>query len=153
MPQPFAGDIDLPSTAWHAEWDDVNNDGRVDLYVAKGNVEQMPDHAAEDPSNLLIGQPDGTWEESAIEAGIVHFDKTRGAALADLNLDGLLDLVEVNRGGPGAHLAQRRCRHGHRACCPWVTGWPWSWRRTDPTARPSAPGSRSRAETASSGAR
>ena len=100
VPQPFAGDIDLPSTAWHAEWDDVNNDGLVDLYVAKGNVEQMPDHASEDPSNLLIGQPDGTWDESAIEAGIVHFDKTRGAALADLNLDGLLDLVEVNRAAP-----------------------------------------------------
>ncbi|MEX1296579.1 MAG: VCBS repeat-containing protein, partial [Candidatus Limnocylindrales bacterium] len=98
--QPFAGDIDLPSTAWHAEWDDVNNDGHPDLYVAKGNVEQMPDHAAEDPSNLLIGQGDGTWTEGAIEAGIVHFDKTRGAALVDLNLDGLLDLVEVNREVP-----------------------------------------------------
>ena len=57
--RPFAGDSDLPSTAWHAEWDDVNNDGRFDLYVAKGNVEKMPDHAAEDPSNLFIGQPDG----------------------------------------------------------------------------------------------
>ncbi|MGD8684923.1 MAG: CRTAC1 family protein, partial [Chloroflexota bacterium] len=98
--QPFAGDITLPSTAWHAEWDDVNNDGRFDLYVAKGNVEMMPDHAAEDPSNLLIGQPDGTWSEGAIEAGIVHFDKTRGAALVDLNLDGLLDLLEVNRAAP-----------------------------------------------------
>ena len=98
--QPFAGDVNLPSTAWHAEWDDVNNDGRLDLYVAKGNVEQMPDHAADDPSNLLIGQPDGTWTEGAIEAGIVHYDKTRGAALVDLNLDGLLDLVEVNREVP-----------------------------------------------------
>jgi len=98
--QPFAGDVNLPSTAWHAEWDDVNNDGRLDLYVAKGNVEQMPDHAADDPSNLLIGQADGTWTEGAIEAGIVHYDKTRGAALVDLNLDGLLDLVEVNRQVP-----------------------------------------------------
>ena len=98
--QPFAGDTDLPSTAWHAEWDDVNNDGYPDLYVAKGNVEQMPDHAAADPSNLLIAQGDGTWAEGSIEAGIVHFDKTRGAALVDLNLDGLLDLVEVNREAP-----------------------------------------------------
>ena len=99
--QPFAGnDQGLPSTAWHAEFDDVNNDGLIDLYVAKGNVDRMPDHAADDPSNLLIGQPDGTWAEGATEAGIVHYDKTRGAALTDLNNDGLLDLVEVNRAEP-----------------------------------------------------
>ena len=35
--------------------------------------------------------------EAAVDAGIVHFDRSRGAALVDLNLDGLLDLVEVNR--------------------------------------------------------
>jgi hypothetical protein len=120
VPQPFAGDIDLPSTAWHAEWDDVNNDGRFDLYVSKGNVEKMPDHAADDPSNLLIGQPDGTWTEGAIEAGIVHYDKTRGAALVDLNLDGLLDLVEVARAEPvriwrnaGAGTATEPAPMGH----------------------------------------
>ena len=99
--QPFAGsDQGLPSTAWHAEFDDVNNDGRLDIYVAKGNVEAMSDHAADDPSNLLIGQPDGTWAEGAIEAGIVNYDKTRGAAVVDLNNDGLLDLVEVARAAP-----------------------------------------------------
>jgi len=98
--QPFTGGEKLPSTAWHAEFDDVNNDGLLDLYVAKGNVEAMPDHAANDPSNLLLGRPDGTWQEGAADAGIVHFDRTRGAALTDLNLDGLLDLVEVNRAAP-----------------------------------------------------
>jgi hypothetical protein len=33
-------------------------------------------------------------------AGILSFDRGRGAALADFNLDGLLDLVEVNYGAP-----------------------------------------------------
>jgi enediyne biosynthesis protein E4 len=95
--RPYAGDVDLPSTAWHAEFQDVNNDGFIDLFVAKGNVEAMPDHAAEDPNNLLLGQPDGTFLEAAPEAGIVTFAKARGAALVDLNLDGMLDLVVVNR--------------------------------------------------------
>lgn len=95
--RPFAGDTALPSTAWHAEFADVNNDGFTDLFVAKGNVEAMPDHAARDPSNLLIGAADGTFIEGAETAGIVSFARARGAALADLNLDGLLDLVVVNR--------------------------------------------------------
>jgi len=101
--KPYAGDTTLPSTAWHAQFDDVNNDGLMDLFVAKGNVTEMPDYAQRDPSNLLLGRADGTFEEGAEAAGIVSFDRGRGAALADLNLDGLLDLVEVNYGAP-VHL-------------------------------------------------
>ena len=55
------------------------------------------DFAARDPNNLLIGQPDGTFVEGAMDAGIVSFARGRGAGLADLNLDGMLDLVVVNR--------------------------------------------------------
>ena len=95
--RPYVGDNTLPSTAWHSEFQDVNNDGFVDLFVAKGNVDAMPEFTSVDPNNLLIGQPDGTFVESGVEAGIVHAGRTRGGALVDLNQDGLLDLVEVNR--------------------------------------------------------
>jgi len=95
--RPHAGDVVRPSTAWHPEFRDVNNDGLVDLYISKGNVEAQPEFAKEDPSNLLLGQPDGTFSEVAEDAGIVNFARARGAALVDLNLDGMLDLVEVNR--------------------------------------------------------
>ena len=98
--QPYTGGDSLPSTAWHPEFEDVNNDGLVDLFVSKGNVNVMADYAAKDPSNLLLGRPDGTFAEGAEAAGIVSFDRGRGAALADLNLDGLLDLVQVNYGRP-----------------------------------------------------
>ena len=98
--RPFAGGDVLPSTAWHAEFQDVNNDAWIDLFIAKGNVEAMPDFAARDPSNLLIGQPDGTFAESAEAAGILTYARARGAALVDFNLDGLLDLVVVNRREP-----------------------------------------------------
>ena len=35
-----------PSTAWHAEFQDVNNDGFADLFVTKGNVDAQPDYAS-----------------------------------------------------------------------------------------------------------
>jgi hypothetical protein len=95
--RPFAGGDVLPSTGWHPEFRDVNNDGFTDLFVSKGNVDSMPEYAAEDPNNLLLGQPDGSFVDAAVEAGIVHYDRSRGAGLVDLNLDGLLDLIEVNR--------------------------------------------------------
>ena len=95
--EPYAGDVTQRSTAWHAEFQDANNDGYIDLFVAKGNVEAMTDYAARDPSNLLIGQADGTFVEGGEDAGIVSFARARGAGMADFNLDGLLDLVVVNR--------------------------------------------------------
>ena len=95
--RPYTGGDPLPSTAWHPEFQDVNNDGYVDLFVSKGNVEAQPDFASKDPSNLLLGRPDGSFEEAGSEAGIASFENGRGAALVDLNLDGMLDIVEVNR--------------------------------------------------------
>jgi len=98
--QPFSGGDVRPSTAWHPEFQDVNNDGFIDLFVSKGNVSTMREYASRDPSNLFIGQPDGTFLEGAEAAGLLNFARGRGAALADFNRDGRLDLVEVNYGDP-----------------------------------------------------
>jgi len=98
--RPYAGDDLKPSTGWHSEFQDVNNDGLWDLFIAKGNVEAMPDFAAYDPDNLLLGQWDGKFTETGDQAGIALNRRGRGAGLADLNADGLVDLVVVNRGGP-----------------------------------------------------
>jgi len=94
--QPFDGGGSLASTAWHPEFADVNDDGFVDLLVTKGNVGAQAGYAIRDPNDLFLGQPDGTFVQGAEEAGLLRYERGRGAALADLNLDGLLDLVVVN---------------------------------------------------------
>lgn len=95
--RPYAGGEDLPSTAWHPDYGDVNADGYLDLYLSKGNVGGEVGYAEKDPSDLFIGQADGTFAEGAEAAGILRFGMARGAALVDLNLDGALDLVQVLR--------------------------------------------------------
>ncbi len=95
--RPYTGGEVKPSTAWHAQFEDVDNDGLADLFVAKGNVWEMPDFATKDPNNLLMQQPDGKFVEAGETAGVASLKQGRGAALADLNLDGLVDLVVVNR--------------------------------------------------------
>jgi enediyne biosynthesis protein E4 len=95
--RPYTGGDVNPSTAWHAQFADVNNDGVQDLFVAKGNVAKMPDFAALDPNNLLLGQEDGTFVEAGDRAGVASMGTARGAQVVDFNLDGQLDIVVVNR--------------------------------------------------------
>ncbi len=97
---PYAGDDGRPSTGWHVEFGDVDNDGLDDLFVAKGNVDQMPDMAMADPDNLLMQQPDGTFVEAGLKAGLADPRRGRGASVVDLNLDGLLDVVVAHRRAP-----------------------------------------------------
>lgn len=96
--RPYMGEDLRPSTAWHAQFADVNNDGRQDLFVVKGNVHSMPDFAAADPNNLLLQREDGTFFEAG--AAVASMKVGRGGAVADFNLDGQLDLVAVNRWTP-----------------------------------------------------
>ena len=95
--RPYVGGDIKPSTAWHAQFEDVNNDGYADLWIVKGNVSTMADFASRDTNDLLLGKPDGDFEEVGDKAGIVTYLTGRGGMLADFNGDGLLDMVVVNR--------------------------------------------------------
>ena len=99
---PYAGGDKRPSTGWHSEFADFNNAGLLDLFISKGNVAQMPDFAAFDPNNLLLGQWNGKFAEAGAQAGIALNRQGRGALIADFNLDGKLDLLVVNRAAPAS---------------------------------------------------
>ncbi|MFO1540823.1 MAG: CRTAC1 family protein, partial [Chloroflexota bacterium] len=98
--QPAFGGDALPSTAWHAEFADMNNDTWPDLFIAKGNVEAQEGYALRDPSEILVGRPDGTFLRPGRATGLASFDRARGAVVTDLDADGLLDLVVVHRRRP-----------------------------------------------------
>jgi hypothetical protein len=95
--RPYVGGDVHPSTAWHAQFADVNHDGLVDLFIVKGNISAMPDFAALDPNNLLLQRADGFFVEAGQSAGIASFKRGRGGMLVDLNGDGALDMLVVNR--------------------------------------------------------
>ncbi len=120
--QPYIGPDKLPSTGWHTEFADFNNDGRQDLFVAKGNVEAMPDFAKFDPDNLLLQGLDNNFIESGDMAGIARETSGRGAIVEDFNRDGMLDLLVVNRKKNVSLFRNlgRKTDWGHRPLSNWV---------------------------------
>ena len=98
--RPYIGGDGRPSTGWQIAFGDVQNDGRDDVFIAKGNVQEMPGLAMRDPNNLLVQGADGRFTEMGDLAGLADMERGRGAAVEDLNLDGLLDVVVVNRMAP-----------------------------------------------------
>lgn len=96
--RPYTGDDLKPSTGWHSQFEDLNNDALLDLFISKGNVESMSDFAAFDPDNLLLGTHDQRFSEQGLAAGLALDRRGRGASITDFNADGLQDIVVVNRG-------------------------------------------------------
>lgn len=95
--RPYVGDDLKPSTGWHSQFVDFNNDTNKDLYIAKGNVEAMSDFASYDPDNMLLGGFENKFTEKGDEAGIALNSAGRGAVIEDFNADGMLDMLVVNR--------------------------------------------------------
>ena len=76
-----------PTDAWKtgATFADVNNDGRLDLYVCRVGAANL----------LYLNQGDGTFAERAQDAGIGVADASVIGAFADFDRDGWLDLYLV----------------------------------------------------------
>ena len=120
--RPYTGTDLKPSTGWHSQFADLNNDTRLDLFIAKGNVEAMPDFAAFDPDNLLMGTLDNKFQEVGAKAGLARNTAGRGGAVVDLNADGMLDLVVVNRKTNVSLFRNQgsKTNWGHRPMGNWV---------------------------------
>lgn len=92
----------LPYVGWGTAFLDYDNDGLLDLYVVNGHVYPQLDKTKLGASAgyrqrrlLYHNRGDGTFDEVAAQAGPVMLDErvSRGAAVADLDNDGRLDIV------------------------------------------------------------
>jgi hypothetical protein len=69
-----------------AVWLDVNNDGLLDLFVGNENG----------PSQLFLNKGDGTFQDISASSGVNKTAFTKGAAAADYDNDGYMDLYVSN---------------------------------------------------------
>ncbi len=98
---------------------DFDNDGYVDVYEANGRVglqgERFSDDPYAEPNLLFRGRPGARFEEVAPQGGIARplVATSRAAAFGDIDNDGGIDIVVVNRDGPTHLLRNVVERRGH----------------------------------------
>ncbi|PLX40730.1 MAG: hypothetical protein C0608_08245 [Deltaproteobacteria bacterium] len=86
------------SWSWMAVWADVNGDNKQDLYVVNGR------YPAGEPNTLYINNGDGTFSDASRTSGIADNGWGLGAAFADTDKDGDLDLFISNYVGPNGYF-------------------------------------------------
>ena len=97
---------------------DFDNDGRLDLYQANGAVAHLPGKTGDpfaEPNTLYRGTDGGVFELVTPDGGttqpLVH--TSRGLAVGDVDNDGGLDLLVVNRDAPPYLLMNRVPQRGN----------------------------------------
>ncbi len=96
----------VPFTSFGTLWFDYDNDGRLDLFIANGEVKAL--HAAADPrfpyaqTNQLFHNNGSAFEETTERGGpdFQRAEVSRGAAFGDIDNDGDIDIVVSNANGP-----------------------------------------------------
>jgi len=108
-----------PFTRFGTGFVDFDQDGFLDLYEANGRVTRLPEASGPRPfdeSNLLFrGTSSGRFEEVLPRGGLAQerLATGRAAAFGDLDGDGAIDVVVVNRDSPAYLLMNRAPARGH----------------------------------------
>jgi hypothetical protein len=116
---PAAGLVPLstPFSGWGAAFIDYNNDGWKDLFSANGDVDYLRSNAAQ--HDTLFENTGGKRFIDVSASMGDHFQRPgyqRGAAIADLNNDGALDVVVTSLGRRPAILLNSAPSKNH-----WLT--------------------------------
>ncbi len=80
-------------------WGDYNNDGYIDLYIAKGYSGNIPNNITRLANTLYLNNGDGSFTDVTVAAGVdAGYNNTTTAAWGDIDNDGWLDLFVTNAG-------------------------------------------------------
>ena len=111
------GNLSLPFTGFGSAWFDLENDGRLDLYIVNGAVEGTSGIGAVDPyaqrNQLFVQQDDGRFHEITDDPTSQLLAGSRGAAFGDIDNDGDVDILVTNNGGPAHLLLNKAARDYH----------------------------------------
>lgn len=90
------GALTRPMSGYSPNIGDFDNDGWKDVFVSRGHVQSpaMRRRLAIDEPNTVLRNVAGKWQALTAEAGFdSHAARHRGAAIADFDSDGRLDIV------------------------------------------------------------
>ena len=88
--------------SWGAVFFDYDNDGHEDLYVASGFLDTDDINRRQQPNLLFRNNGAGGFDDVSAISGAADWGIGRGAAYADFNADGCLDLYVANLGRSAA---------------------------------------------------
>ena len=98
---------------------DFDNDGDLDLFEANGRVDHTPELVGRDDvfaePNVLYEHGDGRFELVEPDGGMLErlVHTSRGVAIGDVDDDGGIDLLVVNKDGPAYLLMNRVAERGN----------------------------------------
>jgi hypothetical protein len=100
-------EADYSSVTWGSGFYDFNLDGWEDLYMTAGNFLRPPGTAVGvQPNELFLNDGTGTtFHDVSSITGAADTGDSKGAAFADYDLDGDIDIAFIDQGGT-AHLLQ-----------------------------------------------
>ncbi|MBZ5549991.1 MAG: CRTAC1 family protein [Acidobacteriia bacterium] len=109
-PRSEVGRASLVTLGFGCFFFDYDNDGWPDIFIADGHIENEIERVQKrvsyaEPPHLFRNLGNGKFEEvtTKMGAGFAAPKVARGAAYADINNDGALDILVMTNGGP-AHL-------------------------------------------------
>jgi enediyne biosynthesis protein E4 len=107
-----------PMSGYSLNMADFDNDGRKDIFVARGDV-QSPAMSSlvqiDQPNTVFRNLPGGRWSALTEEAGfdVLPPRRHRGAAVGDFNHDGKLDIVVTALSAPAEIWMNDSPNHSH----------------------------------------
>ncbi|HLK22384.1 MAG TPA: FG-GAP-like repeat-containing protein, partial [Bryobacteraceae bacterium] len=107
------GPASLPWSGWGAGLFDFNNDGFKDVFVANGhvmdNAELTSSRQSRQPNSVFLNRGDGTFQSVVLPGAAFH----RGAAFADFDRDGRVDIVVTRLNEAPLVLRNTSAKTGH----------------------------------------